>query len=58
MMEEKFDDWFYELEGFVFRAERFWDDVEHGKEKEILEWLRTAYKMGYNDGQQLYGGTE
>jgi hypothetical protein len=57
-MEEEFDDWFYEMEGFVFRAERFWDDVELLKKPEILEWMRTAFKMGYNAGQQLYGGTE
>jgi hypothetical protein len=57
-MEEEFDDWFYEIEGFSFRAERFWNDVELLKKPEILEWMRTAYKMGYNAGQQLYGGTE
>ena len=58
MINNGFDDWFYEMEGFVFRSERFWDDVEQGKKKEILEWLRTAYMMGYNMGQHHKGGTE
>jgi hypothetical protein len=43
-IKELFEDWFYELEGFGFRAEYF--------------WLRISYEMGYNEGQRLYGGTE
>jgi len=57
-MNKGFDDWFYELEGFVFRSERFWDDFESKNRDSMLEWMRTAYQMGYDEGQRLYGGTE
>jgi len=57
-MNKGFDDWFYELEGFVFRSERFWDDFESKNRDSVLEWMRTAYQMGYEEGQSLYGGTE
>jgi len=53
-----FDNWFGHLEGFHIRAERFWDDVENLRRREIYEWLQTAYEMGYNEGKKLYGGTE
>lgn len=45
----KFEDWFYELEGFAFRAERFYDDLTHyqGDNIETIEkWLRAAYEVG------------
>jgi hypothetical protein len=57
-MEEEFDNWFYELEGFSFRAEWFWNDFESQNRDAMLEWMRTAFEMGYNAGQRLYGGTE
>lgn len=53
-----FDDWFWELEGFHIRSERFWDDVEQNRKDEIYKWLKTAYQMGYEEGQRLYGGTD
>jgi hypothetical protein len=57
-----FDEWFGELEGYSFRYERFWDDFDYAtdsKDKQgMVQWLRTAYEMGYNEGQRLYGGTE
>lgn len=46
-----FDDWFYELEGFSFRSEWFWTDYENQNREAMLEWLKTAYEMGYNDGK-------
>jgi hypothetical protein len=57
-MKEEFDNWFYELEGFHIRAERFWGDYESKDRDVMIEWMRTAYQMGYENGQQLYGGTE
>lgn len=54
----KFEDWFWELEGYHIRAERFWDDVKSDRGQEILEWMKTAYRMGYEEGQRLYGGTD
>ena len=57
-MKEEFDNWFYELEGFHIRSERFWGDYESKDRDAMMEWMRTAYQMGYENGQQLYGGTE
>lgn len=54
----KFDDWFWEIESYHIRAERFWDDVENNRRQEIYEWLKVAYNLGYEDGQRLYGGTD
>lgn len=58
----KFEDWFEELEGFVFRCERFYDDFDYAAEtkdyKKIVKWLQAAYEVGYKDGQQIYGGTD
>lgn len=53
-----FESWFDELEGYHIRSERFWDDFESQDRDAMLEWLKTAYEMGYNDGKVLYGGTE
>ena len=53
-----FDAWFYEMEGYGFRAERFWSDYDVKDQVAMMEWLRTAYQMGYEEGQRLYGGTE
>jgi hypothetical protein len=57
-----FDAWFDEMEGFSFRSERFYDDFDYAAKmkdyKMIVKWLQTAYEVGYEDGQRLYGGTE
>ena len=58
MTDNGFDDWFYELEGFSFRAEHFWGDFDAKNQIAMVEWLRTAYRMCYEEGQRLYGGTE
>ena len=61
-MTDGFDDWFNELEGYSFRSERFYDDFDFAAKTKnynlMSEWLRSAYEMGYNQGQRLYGGTE
>jgi len=61
-IDRQFDEWFYELEGFVFRSERFWDDFDYAKDSKdtqsMVQWLRTAFEMGYDAGSKLYGGTE
>lgn len=62
----KFEDWFYEPEGFALRAERFYDEMDmfFGKELsqqnmiKVVSWLRAAYEEGYNqsryDTMKLY----
>jgi hypothetical protein len=61
-IDKQFDDWFEEMEGYSFRYERFWDDFDYAKEskdnRSMVQWLRTAFEMGYNAGSKLYGGTE
>jgi hypothetical protein len=57
-MKDGFEDWFYEMEGFHIRAERFWDDYESKNRDAMIEWMMTAYQIGYENGQQLYGGTD
>ena len=53
-----FNEWFYEQEGFGHRAERFWSDFDARNQLAMKNWLQTAYQMGYEEGQRLYGGTE
>ena len=61
-IDKQFDEWFEEMEGYSFRYERFWDDFDYAKDSKdnqsMVKWLRSAYEVGYNDGQRLYGGTE
>ena len=57
-MKDGFEDWFYDLEGFHIRAERFWTDYETQNRDAMIEWLRTSYQIGYENQQKLYGGTD
>ena len=44
-----FDDWFYRLEGFGLKAERFYDDLEvfaHTDPDVIKQWLKAAFEAG------------
>ena len=49
-----FDEWFYEMEGYCFRSERFWGDFDYAKEsgdmKSMVKWLRAAFQIGYDRG--------
>jgi len=61
-IEKQFDEWFGELEGYTFRHERFWDDFDFAKDKNdynsmklMVKWMRTAFEMGYYEGQRLCG---
>ena len=58
MTDTGFENWFDEIEGYGFRSERFWSDYDAKDQIAMMEWLRTAYRMGYEEGQRLYGGTE
>ena len=62
MTDNGFDEWFNELVGFSFRSEWFYDDFDHSAKtndyKKIVEWLKTAYDVGHEEGKRLYGGTE
>jgi hypothetical protein len=49
---EKFYDWFDEIEGFHIREERFWDDCDRGDRKELFEWVRWAFHLGWEAGKR------
>lgn len=54
-----FSDWFYELEGFAYRSERFQDEIEHFTalqdyqyaRVQMMKWLMAAYQVGYKTGR-------
>lgn len=56
-----FDNWFYEIESFGSRAERFYEDVDqwmldYQEDPNTMgimvarNWLRAAYEQGHKDG--------
>ena len=56
-----FEEWFYQLEAFSLKSERFFDDCEHYlncidelEQKEaqsiFLYWLRSAFEAGGDNG--------
>ncbi len=51
-----FDEWLGEIENFSTREERLWAEFdcayfgESIKRKKLMDWLRAAYEVGYNDG--------
>lgn len=49
-MYNSFDDWFYEVENYSTRSERFFVDVKcpdpFKKQKILIEWLETAWELG------------
>lgn len=50
-MNEKFLEYFHELQGFTTRSERFYEEFECGvmREKRIIEWMQAAYMRGAQD---------
>ena len=50
-MQEDFDNWFYEVEGYSTRAERFFGDVQWYINKDnhdvlMKNWLQEAFNQG------------
>lgn len=44
---ETFDDWFYEIENYGTRSERFFEEWDNGMDpKRMIEWLIAAYDCG------------
>jgi hypothetical protein len=43
MKYKDFDDWFWEIENYATRGERFLDNFRHMTDREATEWLRTAW---------------
>lgn len=51
-MYKNFDDWFWEIEGFATRGERFFDELQHMDEKRALEWLRACWECARNEHER------
>lgn len=58
-----FDEWFYQLEAFSLKSERFFSDVEHylkledeveqrEAEKVLLSWVKAAFESGRESAQK------
>lgn len=56
-IKEKFDEWFYGIEGFAQRFERIYEDVENSMNKNpkdfkvVQDWLQWAFKIGHEASQ-------
>ncbi len=44
---EQFENWFYEIEGFGFRAERFYSDCEYGKQRMPPKLAQSSLRLGF-----------
>jgi len=61
-MKKTFEEWFYELESFGLRSERFFNecdvylkedsDLKPEGEKIFLGWLKAAFEMGKNSAEE------
>jgi hypothetical protein len=48
-----FDRWFYEVENFSLRSERFFEDLVHyqgDNPERVIQWIKAAYEEGHKDG--------
>lgn len=53
MKYKSFDDWFYEIENYSLRAERFWEEsgmADASFAANLEKWLKAAYEAGYEAG--------
>ena len=44
MKYKDFDEWFWEIENYATRGERFFEELKYMDDKRALEWLRTAWE--------------
>lgn len=45
-LDQKFEEYFHQLEGFGLRSERFYDDVKAADPEMMTRWLRAAFTAG------------
>lgn len=52
---DKFDEWFYEVEGFGMRSERLQAELgSHDAEfVRVKEWMHSSYMVGKEENEQL-----
>lgn len=46
MKYDSFDDWFWEIENFATRGERFYDELQNITPDRAVEWLKAAWECG------------
>ena len=52
-MYKQFDDWFWELENYGMRGERFYEEFSNGITPErALEWLRACWQCARNEHER------
>ncbi|MFZ9740787.1 MAG: hypothetical protein ACO3CQ_02725 [Candidatus Nanopelagicaceae bacterium] len=55
-MQEQFDQWFNELEGYSFRSERLIDDLYYAADTKdvstIITWIKAAFEEGYKAAKE------
>ena len=49
---ETFEDWFKEMVGYGFREETFWEAVRYGDDEMAYNFLKTAWRLGYEAGRR------
>lgn len=45
-LDQQFEEYFHEPEGFSLRSERFYDDVKHADPDMMTLWLKAAFEQG------------
>ena len=45
-LNQQFDEYFHQLEGFCLRSERFYEDVKTADPDMMTRWLRAAFMQG------------
>lgn len=51
MKYKEFDDWFWEIENYATRGERFSDELKDMEFKRGIEWLRAAWECAREQGK-------
>lgn len=52
MKYKTFDDWFWEIEGFATRGERFFEELKHMDDKRALEWLKACWECAQGENEK------
>lgn len=55
-LESMFHDWFNAFEGYAFKSERFYDDLECDDDLRrsvlMINWMNAAFNAGYEKGKE------
>lgn len=50
MKYKDFDDWFWEIENYTTRGERFYVEFQHMSGERAIEWLKAAWECARDQG--------